>query len=169
MVGFDNRVFNKTMATKTKNIEYPVSAGGVVYRMQDGEVDVVICGLNSSNGWIWGLPKGTPDPGETMEETAIREVTEETGLKVTLEALIDSIQYWFVRPNDGVRCHKTVYFYLMNPAGGSFSNHDHEFDEVRWASIEKSRGTLTHQNEINILDKAIEIVLQSTRRAGNSD
>jgi len=134
-----------------------------VYRINGGDVEVVICGLRSHDGWTWGLPKGTPDPGETLEETAVREVTEETGLKVTLEAPIDSVQYWFVRPDDGVKCHKTVYFYLMRALGGSFSNHDHEFDDVRWSRAKESRRTLTYQNEINILDKAIEMVSQ---RAG---
>ena len=132
-------------------------------------MDVVICGQRSENGWIWGLPKGTPDPGETLEETAIREVTEETGLKVNLEALIDSIQYWFVRPDNEVRYHKTVHFYLMSPTGGSFSDHDNEFDEVRWSNGEESRRTLTHKNEIDILEKAIEMVSQRARKAGNDD
>ena len=157
------------MATKSK-VEYPVSAGGVVYRIvEDGKVDVVICGLCSSNGWTWGLPKGTPEPGETLEETAIREVTEETGLKVSLEAPIDSIKYWFVRPDDGVRCSKTVHFYLMSTQGGSFDNHDHEFDDVRWSNEEDSRNTLTYKNEIDVLGKAIEMVSQRAGKAGNGD
>jgi 8-oxo-dGTP pyrophosphatase MutT (NUDIX family) len=156
------------MATSNK-VEHPVSAGGVVYRVDGGEVDVVICGARSHDGWIWGLPKGTPDPGETLEETAIREVTEETGLKVTLEAPIDSVQYWFVRPNDGVRCHKTVHFYLMSAVGGSFGDHDHEFDEVRWSHGEESLRTLTYKNEIDILGKAIEMVSQRARKEGASD
>ena len=132
-------------------------------------MEVVICGQRSPNGWTWGLPKGTPDPGETLEETAIREVTEETGLKVSLEAPIDSIQYWFVRPDDGVRCHKTVHFYLMSPVGGSFSDHDHEFDEVRWSHSQESLRTLTYKNEIDILDKAIEMVSQKARKEGTVD
>jgi 8-oxo-dGTP pyrophosphatase MutT (NUDIX family) len=156
------------MVTKDR-IEYPVSAGGVVYRVQDGEVDVVICGMHSPNGWIWGLPKGTPDPGETLEETALREVTEETGLTVTLEAPIGSIQYWFADQNTEVMYHKTVHFYIMSPTGGSFGDHDHEFDEVRWSSAEESRRNLTHQDEINILDKAIEMVTQIIGKARNSD
>jgi len=156
------------MASKLR-IEYPVSAGGVVYRIDRGEVHVVICGQLSHNGWSWGLPKGTPEPGETLEETAIREVTEETGLKVALEEPIDSIQYWFVRPDDGVKCHKTVHFYLMNAVGGSISDHDHEFDEVRWSHGEESLRTLTYKNEIDILDKAIEMVSQRAKDEGAID
>ena len=140
-----------------------------MYRINGGEVDVVICGQRSHGGWTWGLPKGTPDPGETLEETALREVTEETGLKVALEAHIDSIQYWFVRPEDDVKCHKTVHFYLMIAVGGSFSDHDHEFDEVRWSRGEESLHTLTYKNEINILDKAIEMVSQNARKEGVGD
>ena len=143
-----------------------------MYRVENGKVDVVICGFRSHTGptsWIWGLPKGTPDPGETLEETAIREVTEETGLKVSLEAPIDTIQYWFVRPDDGVRCHKTVHFYLMSAVGGSFDDHDHEFDEVRWSNEEDSLSTLTHKNEIDVLEKAIEMVSQRARKAENGD
>ena len=84
-----------------------------------------------------GAAQRTPELRETLEETAIREVTEETGLKVSLEAPIDFIRYWFVRPDDGVRCHKTVHFYLMSAVGGSLDDHDHEFDEVRWSSGEE--------------------------------
>lgn len=139
-------------------VEYPVSAGGVVYRVGDAGVEVVICGHDTPAGWTWGLPKGTPDPGETLEETALREVREETGLNVRMEAPIDSIRYWFVRPDDGVRCHKTVHFYLMSPVGGALEDHDHEFDEVRWSSIDESLRSLTYQNEINVVEKAIAMV-----------
>ena len=90
-------------------------------------------------------------------------------MKVTLEAPIGSIQYWFVRPDDGVRCHKTVHFYLMNHVGGSFSDHDNEFDEVRWSSSEESLHTLSYRNEINILDKAIEMVSQRANKEGRLD
>lgn len=111
---------------------------------------------------MWGLPKGTPDPGETLEETAIREVTEETGLKVDIEAPIGSIQYWFTRPNDDARYHKTVHFYLMSPVGGSTDEHDHEFDLVHWLGSGEALRTLTHQNEVDILKKAVDVVSTGT-------
>ena len=135
-----------------------------MYRVEGDEVEVVICGQRSQDGWRWGLPKGTPDSGETLEQTAVREVKEETGLKVELDAPIGSIQYWFVRSNDGVRCHKTVHFYLMNPVGGSFSDHDQEFDEVRWCPSKEALGDLAYKNEVNILEKAVEIVSQRARK-----
>jgi len=155
--------------TTNNQIEQLVSAGGVVYRMEQDVLDIAICGQHSQDVWSWRLPKGTPDTGETLEETAIREVMEETGLKVILEAPIDSIQYWFVRPDDGIRCQKTVHFYLMRAVGGSFDNHDHEFDEVRWSNASESLLTLTYRNEIDILDKAIEMVSHRTRRKDTSD
>ena len=54
-------------------IEYPVSAGGIVYRVAGDAVEVTICGRDAPDGWTWGLPKGTPEPGESLEETALRE------------------------------------------------------------------------------------------------
>ena len=93
----------------------------------------------------------------------------ELSLKVILEAPIDSIQYWFVRPDNGIRCQKTVHFYLMRAVGGSFDNHDHEFDEVRWSNADESLLTLTYRNEIDILDKAIEMVSHRIRRKDTSD
>ena len=80
---------------------------------------------------LWALPKGTPDSGETLEETALRETREETGLQVEIEAPIRSISYFFVRGS--TRFHKTVHFFLMRPIGGALELHDHEFDEARWA------------------------------------
>ena len=149
--------------TTNNQIEQLVSAGGVVYRMEQGVLDIAICGQYSQDSWSWRLPKGTPDTGETLEETAIREVIEETGLKVKLEAPIGSIQYWFVRPDNGIRCQKTVYFYLMRAVGGSVKDNDNEFDEVRWANADESLLTLTYKNEIDILDKAIYMVSQSIK------
>ena len=142
--------------SESRRVERLVSAGGMVHRAREGQVEIAVCGRGSPR--IWGLPKGMPDAGETREETALREVREETGLEVASEGLIDSIDYWFVRSSDRVRCHKTVYFYLMSATGGDLSLHDHEFDEVRWVPSEETLTTLTYENEAKIVEKGLALV-----------
>ncbi len=131
-----------------------VSAGGVVYRTDKGRVEVVICGRRDPERW--SLPKGTPNPGETLEQTALREVREETGLDVAMQDPLGSINYWFVRPEDKARRNKTVYFYLMTCEGGSVDRHDPEFDEVRWVPAEQASQLLAFANEVTVLQRALE-------------
>jgi 8-oxo-dGTP pyrophosphatase MutT (NUDIX family) len=136
-------------------VEDAVSAGGVVYRKTaGGEVEVVICGRTSDG--VWGLPKGTPDPGETIEQTAVREVSEETGLQVEIVDKIGVVEYWFAR--EGVRYHKWVHHFLMRSTGGDTSQHDLEYDKVEWRKIDDALRTLTFRNEANMVDKAGEMI-----------
>ncbi|MSQ40997.1 MAG: NUDIX hydrolase [Dehalococcoidia bacterium] len=144
------------MGTQERRVEQLVSAGGVVVQVRDGRLEVVLCGHASPEQWR--LPKGTPDPGETLEQTALREVREETGLEVKLLAPVDSISYWFVGQRNGVRFHKTVYFFLMEPIGGSPESHDAEFDEVRWFSIEEAVNRLAFQEEARMVHEAMRQV-----------
>jgi 8-oxo-dGTP pyrophosphatase MutT (NUDIX family) len=132
------------------------SAGGVVYRVRDGQFEIALCGRNYPP--LWGLPKGTPEPDETQVETALREVQEETGLDVEEQEFIDTIEYWFVRAQDGVRCHKMVHFYLMTAVGGDLSLHDHEFDVVQWTPFDEALKSLTYENEVIIVQKGISLV-----------
>ena len=150
---------------RRSRVEQLESAGGVVYRSGEDGVEIVVCGRNSPP--VWALPKGTPDPGESREQTAIREVSEETGLEVESGGFIDSIEYWFVRPSDKVRCHKTVGFYLMSATGGDISRHDHEFDEVRWLPASEASKIMTYGNEVEIVEKGLAMASEK-RRAGTS-
>lgn len=132
-----------------------VSAGGVVLRWQNTNLEIVICGRSHSKQW--SLPKGTPDYQETIKQTALREVREETGLNVILEEPIDQIEYWFPSSDNKIVCHKTVHFFLMRFIGGSTDRHDSEFDEVRWVPIEEGIRMLSYTNEVQIVKKARQI------------
>ena len=127
-----------------------VSAGGVVHRSRAGLTEVAL--VHRRQPRLWALPKGTPDAGETLAETAIRETREETGLAVEIEEPLDAITYFFVRGR--TRFHKTVHFYLMHPTGGRIEDHDHEFDEVRWVQIEEATELLTHATERSMVELA---------------
>jgi 8-oxo-dGTP pyrophosphatase MutT (NUDIX family) len=119
-----------------------------------GGIEVALCGRSSQS--LWALPKGTPEHGETRAQTALREVSEETGLEVVIRDYIGDIDYWFVLPG-GARCHKTVYYYLMTATGGDMSRHDDEFDDVRWFPASEALRTMTHQNEVRVVEKGLSM------------
>lgn len=132
-------------------IEDVVSAGGIPWRRNhQGEIQIAICGRPADRLWV--LPKGTPDPGEPLEETALREVREETGLDVRLGERLGTIEYWFTA--NGTRYHKRVHHWLMEPIGGDVANHDHEFDEVRWVTIPEALELLTYEGERGLVRQA---------------
>jgi 8-oxo-dGTP pyrophosphatase MutT (NUDIX family) len=126
------------------------SAGGVVHRTVNGRIQVLLVHRRSPR--LWALPKGTPDSGETVEETALRETREETGLEVVIERRLRSIRYYFVRGS--TRFHKTVHFFLMRPTGGSLDDHDAEFDEVRWIDLDEALAILNHATERSVVEEA---------------
>ncbi len=107
------------------------------------------------DGVTWSLPKGTPNPNETNEETALREVAEETGLEVRIVAPVGPIDYFFVQ--SGTRIHKTVHYFLMEAIGGDLSRHDHEFDDVRWISLTDAETLMSFSTERDIMARAIPI------------
>lgn len=137
-------------------VENPVSAGGVVYQWNSGRLETVLCGR--SQPVRWSLAKGTPDAGETLEQTALREVREETGLEVEINGSLGSIDYWFADRDKGVRYHKTVHFYLMVPIGGATDQHDPEFDVVEWFEAQEALKTLAYANEVSVLKRALDMI-----------
>lgn len=137
-------------------IEDIVSSGGIVYRHGASGPEVVLCGRSFAG--LWGLPKGTPLAGETLEQTAVREVTEETGLEVRIERKIGEIEYWFSRVEQGVRFHKRVHHYLMVSTGGDTARHDHEYDTVRWFPLADAEKALTYPNEAEMLRRAAPLI-----------
>jgi 8-oxo-dGTP pyrophosphatase MutT (NUDIX family) len=132
------------------------SAGGIVIRFVDAAPQLVVGRRNRArDGVSWTLPKGTPNPLETTEETALREVREETGLDVSIVRPFDAIRYTFYQGR--TRIHKTVHYFLMAPAGGDLERHDHEFDEVRWIGFDEAATLLTFETERALVARAATI------------
>ena len=128
-----------------------VAAGGVVLRRAPAGDEVVLAGRRADRSWVF--PKGTPDGRETLEETALREVREETGLEVLIIRPIAVMDYWFAA--GGERIHKLVHFFLMEATGGDVSRHDHEYDDVRWVPAAEARSMLSFDSYRAILDRAL--------------
>jgi 8-oxo-dGTP pyrophosphatase MutT (NUDIX family) len=136
------------------------SAGGIVVRYEGAQPYLVV-GMRrrDRDGVTWTLPKGTPQAGETREATAIREVTEETGLAVRIVRPLASIDYTFVQ--HGTRIHKTVHYFLMEPVGGDLSRHDHEFEDVRWIRFAEAPALLTFDTERALVARAATALADS--------
>lgn len=146
------------------------SAGGIVIALDEGRPSLV-AGLRRRDGnrrrGTWTLPKGTPKAGETIEQTALREVSEETGLAVRILEPLSAVSYVFVQ--DGVRIAKTVHYWLMEPTGGNLERHDHEFERVRWMSFDEAPHVLTFESERALVARTASRAVEQLRTAPRED
>jgi 8-oxo-dGTP pyrophosphatase MutT (NUDIX family) len=140
------------------------SAGGLMVSGLDGPGDercaALIGRVDRRGRMMWSLPKGHIETGETAEQTAIREVAEETGIKGNVVAPLGKIDYWFV--SEGKRIHKTVHHYLMRFTGGELSDADYEVAEVAWVPLADLPRRLTYSDERRLARVADDVIAELT-------
>ncbi|KGE18183.1 NUDIX hydrolase [Paenibacillus wynnii] len=130
-----------------------ISAGGVVYRSgsQGLEIQLIV----DRYGKI-SLPKGKMEFGETVEETALREIQEETGTIGEIKAPLDVIKYTYNHPVHG-KVDKEVHYFLVEAKGGVTKAQEEEISAVEWhkpaAAWNRGNGR-AYANNLNILRKA---------------
>ncbi|ARQ66901.1 NUDIX hydrolase [Mycobacteroides abscessus] len=153
------RVKGRAAGTSLRTVR-ETSAGGLVIAgidgPKDGQVAALIGRTDRRGRMLWSLPKGHIEQGETAEQTAIREVAEETGIRGTVLAALGSIDYWFV--TEGRRVHKTVHHYLMRSLGGELSDDDVEVTEVAWVPLGELPTRLAYADERRLAEVAGDLI-----------
>jgi len=123
-----------------------LSAGGLVLdRLAPDASGALIGRLDRRGRLLWSLPKGHRESGETIEQTAVREVAEETGISGRVLARLGVIDFWFVA--GGSRIHKTVHHFLMLAQSGELSDEDVEVSEVAWVPLAEVGERLAYDDE----------------------
>ncbi len=133
------------------------SSGGFVL-CSDGSFRVALIGRLNRGGRIdWCVPKGHPEGVETIEQAAVREIAEETGLVAEVLEHLGDISYEFQTPKKTVV--KTVHHFLLQQVGGELTienDPDHEAVDVKWFALDQLEKQLTHENEKKLARKVIE-------------
>jgi 8-oxo-dGTP pyrophosphatase MutT (NUDIX family) len=131
--------------------EREVSFGGVVVRGDD-----VIVIVPRGRRRVLGLPKGGANAGERPEQTAAREVREETGITASVRERLGQVDYSYRRGGRPIA--KTVHFYLCMFEHGDTADHDHEVDDARWMPLADARRRLTYPGERAMIERALSIL-----------
>ncbi|MBB4969312.1 NUDIX hydrolase [Saccharothrix violaceirubra] len=134
------------------------SAGGLVLDPGRGRA-AVIGRLDRRGRLLWSLPKGHIEPGETAEQTAVREVAEETGIHSRVLRPLGSIDYWFVAEDR--RVHKTVHHFLLEAVAGELSDEDVEVTEVAWVPLGELDERLAYADERRLVRRAVDLLTGS--------
>ena len=122
-----------------------VASGALIWRMRDGALEVLIIHRPRYDDWSW--PKGKQDPGESLAETAIREIREEVGLQVVLGVPLAVTSYPVGgRPKD------VFYWAAELPEGARALADEGEVDELRWVTTDVARALLTNQDDLAPLE-----------------
>ena len=140
-----------TLAPETEEI---VAAGGVVFERTDNHVRVVL--IHRPKYQDWSLPKGKAEPGESITQTALREVREETGLVCRIVQELEQVRYSYRTGKDNLRP-KTVHYFLMKPVGGRLEAPGQEADAARWFDADEAIRLLTYEHDRELLQKALRL------------
>lgn len=151
----DKKREQKPLATALDGVKREFSAGGIVYKRDNGNIKwLVIQPVGTDR---WQLPKGNIEQGEKAQETAVREVFEETSVHARIVEKIDTVRYFYVR--DGARIVKSVTFFLMGYDSGKVGVSkvaEHEIAEVKFVPTDDAVAQLTFKDDKEVVRKAGE-------------
>jgi 8-oxo-dGTP pyrophosphatase MutT (NUDIX family) len=135
------------------------SAGGVVVRKIRGAWHLAAIRPGGKTD-VWALPKGLIGKGEAPAETAVREVTEETGVHGKLVQKLGDVRYVYTWK--GERVFKVVSFFLVRYSGGRLGDitdeFRHEVAETKWLPLEDAPRLLAYGGEREMAAKALQLI-----------
>lgn len=127
---------------------YEKSCGGIIFYKTKQNTKILL--VKNNNGRYWSFPKGHIEQGETEQETAIREIKEETGLDVTLVNNFREISEYC--PFGKIR--KRVVFFLARAFTDNVKIQEEEIDSFIWVDLQQARKLCSYDNDLRIIDKA---------------
>jgi 8-oxo-dGTP pyrophosphatase MutT (NUDIX family) len=140
-----------------------VAAGGVVLERRNENVRVVL--IHRPKYRDWSFPKGKAEPGESVTETALREVKEETGLDCRIVQEFSPVRYRY-KTNRGDFREKVVNYFLMEPVGGRLEAPGQEVDAAEWCDAAEASRKLTYERDRALLHETLRLDPQNR---GESD
>jgi len=136
-----------------KKVDFEFSAGGIVI---EGKKVLLIKTKNLEGKEVWTFPKGHIEKKEKSEETAIREVEEETGYKCKIQTKLDTVQYWFKDNERLVK--KTVKWFLMTPIE-KVKEPGWEVLETKWLTFDEAKKILSYNSDKKLLEKILSFTI----------
>lgn len=135
-----------------------ISAGGIVFRKKDGQVEVLIIQDSYGNN---AFPKGHQEKGETLEEAAERETVEEVNIKkIKLITKVGTTKFWFTFGGDKI--HKTLHLYLFKSENPDAEpTPQYEIQGCEWVSLKDLPKIKTYKNLKPLVDKAVKLIYQN--------
>ncbi|MEI6581687.1 MAG: NUDIX domain-containing protein [bacterium] len=146
----------KELFRYNKDWPYHASAGAVVFSADSSKLAALYRGAHKLESEGWHLPKGTIENGESIEQTAIREVREEAGLDIEIVGYLGSISREYDSPTDGELVIKTIHYFigrLIRDTGKI----DNEHDRVDWLTPAEAikKTSLQPKKEDEIIKRAL--------------
>jgi 8-oxo-dGTP pyrophosphatase MutT (NUDIX family) len=126
-----------------------VSAGGIVFRREPELRFLMILDTHGR----WTFPKGGVEDGETLEQAALREIEEETGVKGSIAGQVGETKYTYHHPRRG-RVHKTVTFYLVIYLGGRVKPREGEIAAAEWVGPEEAARRVDYEGYDRLVERA---------------
>ena len=142
-------------------MKFEFSAGGVVYKKQNDQMMILVSQHSGHHGWVF--PKGLIGDSiknEKKEETAIREVEEETGVLAHIIKPLTPVTYWYVWEKEKRK--KTVYYFLMEYVSEDSSKKDEEMEQVEWLPIEEVEKRLTYKSDKDVWKEARKFIVHGS-------
>lgn len=128
------------------------SCGALVFRRFHGNTELLL--IKHANGGHWSFPKGHVEPGETEEETALREIKEETGIDVIIDPIFREVISYSPKKDT----QKDVIYFIARAQNYDYTPQEEEISQIKWVEINRAHTILTYDNDKQLVNKAKQVI-----------